>query len=69
MWGMVEFLYVDKGSGETEIMPWADVQSVPCDMIRLAPESRKAQDKYKVREIPGRLNFNHLADVSTGLDS
>ncbi len=68
-WGMIEFLYIDKVTGQSRVMPRVDVQSVACDMVRIKPESRKAQERYKVREIPGRINFNHLVEVSKGLDS
>jgi hypothetical protein len=67
-WGMVDFLFVDKVTGDTRVMPRAQVHTTACDMVSLKPDSRKSQQKFKVRPIPGRLNFTHLADVSTGLD-
>ena len=68
-WGMVEFLFVDKVTGAASVMPRVQVHTTACDMVRLKPESRKAQEKFNVRQIPGRLNFTHLSDVSTGLDN
>ena len=68
-WGMVEFSFVDKFTGKSRLMPRDQVHTTACDMVQLKPVSHKSQDTFKVREIPGRVNFTHLVDVSQGLDS
>ena len=50
-------------------MPRALVHTTACHFVKINPVSRKAQEKFNVREIPGRVNYTHLVDVSTGLDS
>jgi hypothetical protein len=64
---MVEFCYVHAATGMLTVMPRVDVRNVACDLIRIKPNSRKHQPAGKVRELPGRVNFTHLADPATGM--
>jgi hypothetical protein len=66
-WGMLEFCFLDR-SGEPVVMARNLILSTPCDLVRMKPESRKAQPRGKVREIPWRVNFTKLANVASGLD-
>jgi hypothetical protein len=66
-WGMVEFCYVNSNSGKTTIMPNTDVLTIPCDMVRIKPKSKKHQSKGEVREIPPRLNFTKMRNPADGL--
>jgi hypothetical protein len=66
-WGMLDFCFMDQVEGIPVVMPRQLIISTPCDLVRMKPESRKAQKKNKVREIPWRVNFTKLEDVSAGL--
>jgi hypothetical protein len=67
-WGMLDFCYMDSTTNLPFVMPRKQILTTPCDLVRMKPESRKSQQKYKVREIPWRINFTKLDDVSAGLD-
>ena len=56
-----------QATGDITVMPRVEVRHKACDLVRIKPNSRKHQAAGKVREQPGRVNFTHLADPSTGL--
>ena len=67
-WGMLDFCLLNQSTGEPDVMSRKQILATPCDFVRMKPDSRKAQAKFKVREIPWRVNFTKLADVASGLD-
>ena len=52
-WGMIEFCFLNRVSGEPTVMPRKLIITTPCDVVRMKPDSRKAQRKHKVRESHG----------------